>query len=90
MITYSGAIRACEKGARSHEALGILLGMPSVARDIGLFRDMRLHRLEPNVIIDDAAISACEKSSRRHEASGMLSEMRLPLGGDSDHLLCRH
>ena len=41
-------------------------------------------------MIDHAAISACEKGSRWHEASGMLSEMRLPLGADSDHLQRSH
>merc|ERR1712060_576276 len=64
VITCNAAISACEKGARWHEALGIL-------------SDMRLRRLELDVITYNAAISACGKGARWHEALVMLSDMRL-------------
>ena len=46
---------------------------------MGIFSDMRLRRLEPDVCTYSAAISACRKSARWQEAMGMFSNMRLCL-----------
>merc|ERR1712060_992000 len=59
----NAAISACDKGARSHEALG-------------MFLDMRLRRLEPDVITYNAAIGACANGARWRDALGMFSDMR--------------
>ena len=60
-ISFSAAMRACEKGEQRQQAQGML-------------SEMQNGPLEPNVFIFNSAIGACAKGEHWQQALGMLSE----------------
>jgi pentatricopeptide repeat domain-containing protein 1 len=68
VITYSAAVRACEKGEQRRPALGLL-------------EVMQQSSVVPNVITYNAAVSAFEKGEQWRQAFRLLALSRAPAGG---------